>query len=141
MSKISLIKIHIYSCYLLKSYIFNKVLLLTQFTAVSYLYPVSLCCVLVTQLCPNLCNPMTVAHQAPPPMGFLRQEYWSGLPFLSPRDLPNLGIEPWSPELQAYSLLTEPPGTPHLNTKNNYNDTPIKKKKLMTIQVDQNILN
>ena len=42
-------------------------------------------------------TPWTVAHQAPPSMGFSRQEYWSGLPFPSPGDLPDLGIEPWSP--------------------------------------------
>ena len=41
----------------------------------------------------------TVAHQAPPSMGFSRQEYWSGLPFPSPGDLPNPGIEPRSPTL------------------------------------------
>ena len=43
-------------------------------------------------------------------MGFSRHEYWSGLPFPSPGDLPNPGIEPRSPALQAYSLWTEPPG-------------------------------
>ena len=43
----------------------------------------------------------TVAHQAPPSMGFFRQEYWSGLPFPSPGYLPNTGIEPRSPALQA----------------------------------------
>ena len=45
-------------------------------------------------------------------MGFSRQEYWSGLPFSSPGDLPNPGIEPGSPELQASSLLSEPPRKP-----------------------------
>ena len=44
-------------------------------------------------------NPQTVAYQDPPSMGFSRQEYWSGLPFPSPGDLPNLGIEPRSPTL------------------------------------------
>jgi len=48
-----------------------------------------------------------VAHQAPLPMGFLRQEYWSGLPFSSPGDLPDLGTEPGSPALQADSLPTQ----------------------------------
>ena len=43
-------------------------------------------------------TPWTVAHQAPLPMGFPRQEYWSGLPSPSPGDLPNLGIESRSPE-------------------------------------------
>ena len=44
-------------------------------------------------------TPWTVAYQAPPSMGFSRQECWSGLPFPSPGDLPNPGIEPWSPAL------------------------------------------
>ena len=52
--------------------------------------------------------PWTVAHQAPP-MEFSRQEYHSGLPFPSPGDLPNPGMEPRSPALQADSLLSEPP--------------------------------
>ena len=46
-------------------------------------------------------TPWTVAYQAPPPMGFSRQEYWSGLLFSSPGDLPNPGIEPWSSALWA----------------------------------------
>ena len=41
----------------------------------------------------------TIAHQAPPSMGFSKQEYWSGLPFLSPGDLPDPGTEPMSPTL------------------------------------------
>ena len=57
-------------------------------------------------------TPWTVAHQAPLSMGFLRQEYWSGLPFPPPGDLPQPGIEPGSPALQADSLSTEPPGKP-----------------------------
>ena len=48
-------------------------------------------CVLVAQSCPTLCNPMTVTYQAPLSMEFSRQEYWSGLPFLSPGDLPDMG--------------------------------------------------
>ena len=48
----------------------------------------------VTQSCPTLCDPWTVAHQASPSMGFSRQEYWSGLPFPSPGDLPDPGIKP-----------------------------------------------
>ena len=52
----------------------------------------------------------TVAHQAPLSMGFSRQEYWSGLPFPSPGNLPNPGIEPRSPALQADALTSEPPG-------------------------------
>ena len=49
----------------------------------------------------------TVARQAPLSMGFSRQEYWSGLPFPSPGDLPNPGIEPGSPALQADALSSE----------------------------------
>ena len=47
-------------------------------------------------------------------MEFSRQEYWSGLPFPSPGDLPNPGIEPRSPTLQADALPSEPPGNPGL---------------------------
>ena len=57
-------------------------------------------------------TPWTVAHQAPPSMGFSRQEYWSGLPFPSPGDLSDPGIEPRSPALQADALSSEPPGKP-----------------------------
>ena len=57
-------------------------------------------------------QPWTVACQTPLSMEFSKQEYWSGLPFLSPGDLPNPGIEPTSPALQADSLLTEPSGKP-----------------------------
>ena len=55
-------------------------------------------------------TPWTVAHQAPLFMGFPRQEHWRSLPFPSSGDLPDPGIEPGSPELQADSLLPEPPG-------------------------------
>ena len=55
-------------------------------------------------------TPQTVAHQAPPSMGFSRQEYWSGLPFPSPEDLPDPGIERGSPALQADASPSEPPG-------------------------------
>ena len=54
----------------------------------------------------------TVAYQASPSMGFSRQEYWSGLPFPSPGDLPDPGIEPGSPTLEADALTSEPPGKP-----------------------------
>ena len=57
-------------------------------------------------------TPWTVAHQAPPTMGFSRQEYWSGLPFPSPGNLPDLGIKPRSPALWADALTSEPPGKP-----------------------------
>ena len=54
-------------------------------------------------------TPWAVAHQAPLSLGFSRQEYWSGLPFPSPRDLPDTGITPGFPELQVDSLPSEPP--------------------------------
>ena len=57
-------------------------------------------------------TPWTVAYQAPPSMGFSRQEYWRGLPFPSPGDCPDPRIEPGSPALQIDSLLSEPPGKP-----------------------------
>ena len=55
-------------------------------------------------------TPWTVAHQTSPSMGFSRQEYWSGLPFPSPGDLPDPGIELRSPALEAGTLTSEPPG-------------------------------
>ena len=55
-------------------------------------------------------TPWTVAHQAPLSMGFPRQEHWSGLPFPSPGDLLDPGMEHGSPMLQADSLPSEPPG-------------------------------
>ena len=71
----------------------------------------------------QLCNSMD--YIPPPrllcPWGFSRQEYWSGLPCLSPGDLPNPGTKPRSPTLQAYPLLTEPPGKP----KNTVGNQPI----------------
>ena len=54
--------------------------------------------------------PWTVAHQSPLSVEFFRQESWSGLPFPSPEDLPDPGIEPGSPALLVDSLLSEPPG-------------------------------
>ena len=55
-------------------------------------------------------TPFTIAYQAPPSMEFSSQEYWSELPFPSPGNLPDPGIEPESPTLQADSLLCESPG-------------------------------
>ena len=69
----------------------------------------------VAQTCPTVRlfeTPWTVAYQAPPSMGFCRQECWSGLPFPSLGDLPDPGIEPGSPALQADALPSEPPGKP-----------------------------
>ena len=65
-------------------------------------------------------TPWTVAHQAPPSMGFSRQEYWSGLPFPSSGDLPDPGIEPRSPALRADALTSEPPAEGTANFKLKY---------------------
>ena len=78
-----------------------------------YIYPASIYHTLnigrglVTKSCSTLATPWTVACQVPLSMGFSRQEYWSGVPFTSPWDLPDPGIEPTSPALQADSLLTK----------------------------------
>ena len=58
-------------------------------------------------------TPWTVAYQAPLSMKFSRQEYWSGLPYPSPGDLPDPGIKPMFPALQADTLPSEPPGKPN----------------------------
>ena len=75
----------------------------------------------------TLCDLWTVAHQAPPSMGFSRQEYWSGLPFPSLGDLPDPGIESRSPTLQVDALTSAPPGKPRESIKKD------KEKKLLTI--------
>ena len=72
----------------------------------------------IAQSCPPLCDPvdgsLPVAYQvAYQSMGLSRQECWSGLPFSSPGDLPDPGIEPGSPALQIDALPSEPPGKPH----------------------------
>ena len=67
---------------------------------------------LVTKMCLTLVTPWTVASQAPLPMGFSRQEYWSGLLFSSPGSLTDPGIDPRSPALQADSLPIELQGKP-----------------------------
>ena len=71
-----------------------------------------LCCCLVAKSCPTLLQPHAVAYQGPLSMGFSRQEYWSRLPFPSPGDLPDPGIESKLPAL-AYGFFTpESPGKP-----------------------------
>ena len=67
-------------------------------------------CVLSHSGLSNSVTPWTVAPQAPLSMGFPRQDYWSGQPFLSPGDLPDPGNEPGFPALQADLLLFESPG-------------------------------
>ena len=69
--------------------------------------------VAVAQLCSTLCDPMDCSPPGSFVHGFSRQEYWSGFWFISPGDLPNVGIEPGSPTLQADSLPHEPAGKPN----------------------------
>ena len=74
---------------------------------------VCVCVCVCTQWCPSRCNPMDCNPLAPLSMGFFRQEYWSGLPFPSPGDLPDLGTEsvsPASPALTGGFFTTKPPG-------------------------------
>ena len=84
-----------------------------QWTIIQSLKAVKDCymlCVLSRSVMSDSATPQTVALQAPLSMGFSRQDDWSGLPCLPPGDLPNPGIEPRSPALQADSLPSEPPG-------------------------------
>ena len=67
----------------------------------------------VTLSCRTLCDPIDCSYQAPLSMGFSRRQYQSGLPFPSPGDLPNPGVEPESPALRADALPSEPPGKSH----------------------------
>ena len=69
-------------------------------------------CVLSCSVMSDSCSPIDCSPPAPLSMGSSRQEYWSGLPFPSPGNLPNPGIEPGSPALQAYCLPTELRGKP-----------------------------
>ena len=69
---------------------------------------------LVTKSYLTLVTPWTIVRQAPLPMGFSRQEYWRGLPFPSPGNLPYPGIDPRSPALQAESLPTSYKGSPYI---------------------------
>ena len=71
----------------------------------------------IAQSCPTLCNPWPVAYQDPQFMKFSSQEYWSGLPFSSPGDLPFPGIELGFSTLQAVALLSEPSGKPSMIVK------------------------
>ena len=76
-------------------------------------FQIRLCVFACAQLCLTLCNPWTVAHQAPLSMAFSRQENWSGFPFPPPGDLPYPGIKPtslMSPALADGFFTIAPPG-------------------------------
>ena len=80
-----------------------------------------------------LANPWTVACQTPLSMEFPRQDYWSGLPFSSPGDLPHPGVEPGYPALQADSLTTESPFREVLKKSKEKHDLFNRKKKYMSV--------
>ena len=81
-------------------------------------------------------TPWTIAHQAPPSMGFSRQEYWSELPVPSPGDLSDPGIEPRSLALRAEVLTSEPPGIrPLVNPEREGDVAERKRCKTSTAQV------
>ena len=65
---------------------------------------------LVSQACLTLCDPMNCSLPRPSIHGIFQQEYWSGVPFPSPEDLPDPRMEPGPPALYADALLSEPPG-------------------------------
>ena len=71
------------------------------------LHPYEAMCALVTQSCLTLCDPMDCSPSDYSVMEFSRQEHWNGFPCPSSEDLPNPGIEPGSPALQADSLLSD----------------------------------
>ena len=87
---------------------------------------------LVTKSCPTLVTPWTVACQAPLSTGLSRHEYWSGLPFSSPGDLPDPGIDPGSPALQADSLPTELRGKPQIKRRHEVKRRLFLARKAMT---------
>src|SRR5574341_945454 len=80
-----------------------------------YIQTMEYCCCCLITMSDSFVTLWTVAHQAPLPMGFPRQEYWNGLPFPSPGDLPDPRIEPTSlvsPALAGRFFTTEPLGSP-----------------------------
>ena len=100
--------------------VFNKPMSFIKAEAYVYVYPLKFFSFfsfggdgLVAKSCLTLCDPIDcVARQTPLSMGFSMQEYWSRLPFPSPGDLPDPGMEPRPPALQAEALTSKPPGKP-----------------------------
>ena len=93
-------------------YFFGNLVLVTLKPEITAALLISYCS-LVTKLCPTLLPlPWTISNQDPLSMGFPRQEYWSGLPFPSPEDLPDPGIKHAFPTLTGRFFTTEPPGKP-----------------------------
>ena len=86
-----------------------------EFSCPSIIKPgLSLCAQLLSCV-RHFATPWTVSHQAPLSLGFPRQEYWNGLPFPTPGDLPRPGIKPMSPAFVGGFFTSEPPGKPTLS--------------------------
>ena len=116
MFSFSLETMHIFNSFLISSvicWLFRSVLFSLHMFSIfnSFIFPAVVGC-LVAKSFPTLVAPWTVACQTPLSVELSRPEYWSWLPFPSPENLPNSGIEPGSPALQADSLPTELQGKP-----------------------------
>ena len=94
----------------LRNFYLEKAWLLIECKAGNMSFHRYMCLWLVTQSCPTLCDPMDCSLPGSSVFGVLQAEYWSGLPFPSPEDLPNPGMETGSPALQAVFLLYKPAG-------------------------------
>ena len=96
----------------------------------------------VAQSCPTLCNPMDCSLSGSSVYGIFQARCWSGLPFPSPGDPPEPGIEPWSPELQADALPSEPPGKSIPDAKKGrykYRSPILEMKRITSLQTLQTV--
>ena len=97
--------------------------------------------VIVTQSCVKLCDPWTVAHQAPLSLGFPRWEYWSGLSVPSPGDLPDPGVEPASPSLAGGPLTAETTRKAQMTTVGGVNAERLARGGLLLLELSSRIWN
>ena len=112
-SKVSRVKLSLWRCLMVQNKHRIRVVWLLK-KSLSF-WKVCVCVCVFVCACSHVwlfVAPCTVTHQSPPSMGFPRQAYWSVLPFPSPGDLPDPGIQPVSPELPGGFFTTEPPGKP-----------------------------
>ena len=86
--------------------------MLFQYSVISDVISICICCCLVTVQCLTICDPLDSNNQAPLPMGFPQQEPWSEMPFPSLGDIPDPGIKPTCPALAGGFFATEPPEKP-----------------------------
>ena len=99
----------------LRNFYLEKACLLVECKAGNVSFHRYMCLCLITQSCPTLCDPMDCSLPGSSVFGLLQAEYWSGLPFPSPENLPDPGIKPGSPALLTDSLPSEPPGKANTN--------------------------